>query len=120
MAEIQNETRNSLNLSYSLVISPALKVNGGEEEEDAGVGRVLPPQLHAVLLGVLVVPRLVLGVGQLRQPGHRDGDRVDPPIRRHFGGGKFREASLPGGSKALFPFLNGPLGLHSRGRTLLD
>ena len=51
----------------SLVISPALKVYGGEEQEDAGVGRVLPPELHAVLLGVLVVAGLVLGVRQLGQ-----------------------------------------------------
>ena len=76
----------------SLVISPALKVYGGEEQEDAGVGRVLPPELHAVLLGVLVVAGLVLGVRQLGQPRDRDGDRVDAAVRRHprgGGGGKF-------------------------------
>ena len=34
---------------------------GGEEEEDAGVGGVLPPQLHRVLLRILVVPGLKCG-----------------------------------------------------------
>ena len=69
--------------AHSLVISPALKVYRGEEEEDARVGRVLPPQLHAVLLRVLVVPGLVLRVRQFRQPRNRDGDRVDAAVRRH-------------------------------------
>ncbi len=50
-----------------LFVSPALEVYGREEEEDAGVGRVLPPELHAVLLGVVVVATLVLGVSQLCQ-----------------------------------------------------
>ena len=45
----------------------------GEEQEHARVGRVLAPQLHAVLLRVLVVPGLVLGVRQLGQAGHGDG-----------------------------------------------
>jgi hypothetical protein len=38
---------------------------GREEEEYSSVGRVLPPELHAVFLGVVVVAGLVLGMGQL-------------------------------------------------------
>ena len=44
---------------YLLVVSPALEVNGGEEEEDARVGRVLPPELHRVLLSIVIVPALI-------------------------------------------------------------
>jgi hypothetical protein len=81
--------------SFLLVIFPALKVNGGQEEEDARVGRVLSPQLHAVLLGVLVVARLVLGVRQLGQTGDGHGQR-DHPVARHghqddWGGTKGRQ-----------------------------
>ena len=42
-------------------------MDGGEQEQDARVVRLLAPQLHAVPLGVLVVARLVLPVRQLRQ-----------------------------------------------------
>ena len=49
----------------SLVIFPALKVNRGQQKQDARVGGILPPELHAVLLRVLVIAALVLAVGQL-------------------------------------------------------
>ena len=42
----------------SLVIFPALEVDGREEEEDASVGGVLPPQLHGVLLGIFIITSL--------------------------------------------------------------
>ena len=41
-----------------LVVSPALEVYGGEEEENPRVGGVLSPELHRVFLRILVIPRL--------------------------------------------------------------
>ena len=41
-----------------LFISPTLKMNGGQEEQDSGVGGILSPQLHRVLLCILIIPRL--------------------------------------------------------------
>ena len=56
-----------------------------------------------MLLGVLVVPGLVLRVGQLGQPRHRDGDRVDPPVRcRH----RHSVTFWAGDSKRTFPGLS--------------
>ncbi len=49
----------------SLVIFPALEVYRGEQQQHSRVCGVLPPELHAVLLRVLVVAALVLAVGQL-------------------------------------------------------
>lgn len=59
---------------HLLLKSSALEVNGAEEEEDTGVGRVLSPQLHTMSFGALVVTRLVLAVRQFCQTleGGRD------------------------------------------------
>ena len=48
-----------------LVVFPALKMDRGEKEENSGIGRILPPELHAMLLGVVVVSGLILGRSQL-------------------------------------------------------
>lgn len=50
------------------VESSALEVDGGQEQQHACVIRLLPPQLHAVALGCLKVPGLILPVRQLGQP----------------------------------------------------
>lgn len=57
-----------LALWLSPVQAAALEVDGGEEQQHPRVVGLLPPQLHAVALRRLEVARLVLTVGQLRQP----------------------------------------------------
>ena len=54
-----------MSVNNLLVIFPALEVDGGQEKKNPGVGGVLSPELHAVLLGVVVVAGLVLRVRQL-------------------------------------------------------
>ena len=41
-----------------LVISPALEVYRGEEQENPRVGGILSPELHRVFLRILIIPRL--------------------------------------------------------------
>lgn len=57
----------SLEPGHSLVETATLEVYGGEEQQYAGVVGLLPPQLHAVSLCILVVTSLVLAVCQLQQ-----------------------------------------------------
>ena len=67
---------------HYLIQLPALKVDGAEEEQAAGVVGFLPVQLEGVLLGALILTRLILLVRQLRQ-----ARRVRPhrrQARRHF------------------------------------
>lgn len=56
------------NINTSPVESSALEVDGGQEQQHTCVIRLLPPQLHAVTLSCLKVPRLILPVRQLGQP----------------------------------------------------
>ena len=51
-----------------LLKSSTLEVYRAEEQQDAGVLWFMSPQLHAVLLGTLIVAGLVFTVGKLGKP----------------------------------------------------
>ncbi len=63
----------------------ALEVDGAEEQQDAGVGRVLLPQLHAVPLCIVVVARLVFPVRQLRQTWQEKNSCFSRQIQSEMG-----------------------------------